>query len=444
MINLNRRIKFADYVYRLDFDVLLLAETWLTTDIKSAELFLPDYDIIRGDRPIESDASRHGGVLIAVKKTIKSEGFSVAELPLSVQSLLRVTKLIGLEPFFIAVLYSPPAGSKYRISTEDLQKLFRFLEETCSKRLLLSGDFNMPHTNWSTYDASNEYENQIASLLFDMNLKQYIDFNTTKKSCLDLVLCNEDPIINDTTLGGNLSRFSDHFPITINVSIKSKVSENSSTRYFSYCNCNFDSLNEAIIANPFKPYCYSNVDVNTNLWYEWILKLIEIHVPVRTKNRQLLPPWKSAETSHHMNKIKTERRKLQKKGLCTSEKLTDECDQLQIKDRVEHEQKLFASRHKGRIYKYLKSLKKDSLTPVIKSVNLKREASTDLEKANLLNNYFATVVTDDGYEYFEPSKQHNFGENDISITEDLSYLTSRRAEVKIRYHQYCLKDAGDQ
>ena len=178
------------------------------------------------------------------------------------------------------------------------------------------------------------------------------------------------------------------------------------------------ALNEAIIANPFKPYCYSNVDVNTNLWYEWIFKLIEIHVPVRTKNRQLLPPW----TSHHMNKIKTERRKLQKKGLCTSEKLkklTEECNQLQINDRVEYEQKLFASRHKGRIYKYLKSLKKDSLPPVIKSENLKREASTDLEKANLFNNYFATVVTDDGYEYFEPSEQHNFGENDILITEDL-------------------------
>ena len=236
MINLNKRIKFADYVYRLDFEVLLLAETWLTTDIKSAELFLPNYDIIRGDRPTESDASRHGGVLIAVKKTIKFEAISVAELPLSVQSSIRVTKLIGLEPFYVAVLYNSPAGSKYQISIEDLQQLFHFLEETCSKRLLLSGDLNMPHTNWSTYDSANEYENHIASLLFDMNLKQYIDFNTTEKSCLDLVLCKEDPIISDTTLCGNLSRFSDHFPITINVSINSKVSENSSARYFSYCN----------------------------------------------------------------------------------------------------------------------------------------------------------------------------------------------------------------
>ena len=154
---MNKRIKFIDYVYRLDFDVLLLAETWLTTDIKSAELFLPDYDIIQGDRPTESDASRHGGVLIAVKKIIKYEEISVAKLPLSVQSSLRVAKIIGLEPFYIAFLYNRPAGSKYRMSIEDLQKLFRFLEETCYKRLLSSVDFNMPHTNWSIYDSANEY-----------------------------------------------------------------------------------------------------------------------------------------------------------------------------------------------------------------------------------------------------------------------------------------------
>ena len=206
------------------------------------------------------------------------------------------------------------------------------------------------------------------------------------------------------------------------MSMNNKVAEKLSTRYFSYCNCDFDALNEDIITNPFEPYCYSNVDVNTNLWYEWILKLIEKHVPIRTKNRQLLPPWTSPETSHHMNKIKTERRKLQKKGLCTSGKLkqlTEECDQLQTNDRVDYEQRLFASRHKGRIFKYLKSLKKDSLPPVINSESLKREPSTDLEKANLLNNYFATVVTDDDYEYFEPSEQHKFGGNDIIITEDL-------------------------
>ena len=142
---------------------------------------------MQSDKPTESDASRHGGVLIAVKKIIKTKEVSVAELPLSVQSLLRVNKLIGLEPLYIVVLYNPPAGSKYRISIEDLEKVFRFLEETCPKCLLFTGDFNMPHTNWSTYDSVNEYENQIASLLFDLDVKHYIDFNTTKKTVL--ILC---------------------------------------------------------------------------------------------------------------------------------------------------------------------------------------------------------------------------------------------------------------
>ena len=191
-----------------------------------------------------------------------------------------------------------------------------------------------------------------------------------------------------------------------------KVSEKLSTRYFSLCNCDFDAFNKDIIANPFEPYCYSNVDVNTNLWYEWTLKLIEKHVTSRTKKRQLLPPWTSAETSHHMNKIKTRGRKIQKKGFCTSEKLktlTEERDQWQTNERVDCEQRPFASRHKVRSFKILKTLKKDSLARVIKSESFKREAGTDLEKANLFNNYFATVVTDDDYENFESSEQHNFG-----------------------------------
>ena len=92
---------------------------------------------------------------------------------------------------------------------------------------------------------------------------------------------------------------------------------------------------------------------------------------------------------------------------------------MQTNDRVDYEQRLFASRHKGRIFKNLKSLIRDSLPPVIKFESLKREASTDLEKANFLNIYFATVVTDDDYEHFEPSEQFYFGENDIIITEVL-------------------------
>ena len=104
---------------------------------------------------------------------------------------------------------------------------------------------------------------------------------------------------------------------------------------------------------------------------------------------------------------------------------------------------------KDEYIKYLKNLKKDSLPPVIKSESLKREASTDLKKSNLFKNYFASVVTDDDYEYFEPSEQHNFEENDITLTEiiieaELKSLNISKAEVTIRYHPYCLRNEGYQ
>ena len=144
MIDLNKRIEFADYVYRLDFDVLLLTETWLTTDVKSAKLFLPDNDIIRGvrptesdelnqiqsDKPPESDASRNGGVLIAVNKTIKTEEISVTEIPLSVQSSLRVTELIGIGPLYIAVLYNQPLET----NTGYLMSIYRNFSASLRKR----------------------------------------------------------------------------------------------------------------------------------------------------------------------------------------------------------------------------------------------------------------------------------------------------------------------
>ena len=122
---------------------------------------------------------------------------------------------------------------------------------------------------------------------------------------------------------------------------------------------------------------------------------------------------------------------------------------MQTNDRVDYEQRRFASRHKGQIFKFLKSLKKDNLPPVIKSESLKTQASTDLEKANLFNNYFATVVTDDDYEYFEPSEQHNFGENDIIITEDfikaeLKSLNISKSRGRDSIPPILFKNAGDQ
>ena len=62
----------------------------------------------------------------------------------------------------------------------------------------------------------------------------------------------------------------------------------------------------------------------------------------------------------------------------------------------------------NRSFKYTKSLKKDNLPPAMKSESLMIEAISDHDKAELFNDNFATVVTDNEYEYFELLANHSF------------------------------------
>ena len=48
-------------------------ETWLTAEISDSALFIPNYVINRKDRQPTETKSKHGGVLVAVTKSIPFE-----------------------------------------------------------------------------------------------------------------------------------------------------------------------------------------------------------------------------------------------------------------------------------------------------------------------------------------------------------------------------------
>ena len=56
----------------IQYDIIVLTETWLVDEMRDSELNLTNYNIFRSDRcPLV--ASRGGGVLIAIKKDFNSE-----------------------------------------------------------------------------------------------------------------------------------------------------------------------------------------------------------------------------------------------------------------------------------------------------------------------------------------------------------------------------------
>ena len=124
----------------------------------------------------------------------------------------------------------------------------------------------MPETDWGAYQSSNDYENKVINLV--------VEFTSTDS-------------LTNSVAPAHLDMFSDHHPVEVNLAIKERISRRLHREYYSYCKCSFDSVITEMKANPFQPYCYSNIDVNTSLWYKWLFELIDRHTPKNEETPKL-------------------------------------------------------------------------------------------------------------------------------------------------------------
>ena len=116
-------MKLSNIILSNDYDIICLSETWLTENIPDNALFLPAHIITRCDRPTNSTKSKHGGVLIAVKQSL---AFTKLEI--------HTTDCVGLllntpTPLILCCIYSAPNESKYKLSTDDFNKLLNMLTD---------------------------------------------------------------------------------------------------------------------------------------------------------------------------------------------------------------------------------------------------------------------------------------------------------------------------
>ena len=275
-MDIRKQLRLVNFIQRLNFDIALLTETWLTPDIKNSYLRLPDYYIIRTDRPARKGISTHGGVLIAITNEIKDKEVLITCLPKTVQTSLRVIKIETTKPCHLAVFDNPLKRSTYQIPLEEISLMFDFLKTQCPGNLILTGDFNMPETSWETYQSSNDYEETRINFAIDNN--QHVNFKTTSSSCLDLVFTSNDTLINSVRTE-TVDKFSDDHPVEFQLSLNEKTRKTGRVENYSYCKCNFDEMMAEMKSTSFQPYCYSNIDVNTNLWYKWLFGLIDRFTP---------------------------------------------------------------------------------------------------------------------------------------------------------------------
>ena len=122
---------------------------------------------------------------------------------------------------------------------------------------------------------------------------------------------------------------------------------------------------------------------------------LQKHIPQRTKHRKQLPPWIMPSTSNLTKKLKTQRELLNKKPTNYRKlkvtKLENLVTELCENDRVAY-QELLATRDTNLLFKHVKSLSKSATIQKVMSY-AGRCSSNDIEKANMLNQYFHSVFS---------------------------------------------------
>ena len=125
--------------------MIMLTETSLNDNFKDAELGLVNYSVFRRDRDYkETDKSRNGGVLIAVKTTLKAE--PIRPKHAKSEEVWVSVACSGIHKIFGCV-YIPLASKTeiYQVHCDNVEHIFENLSKA---GLFIGGDYNLPKLKW--------------------------------------------------------------------------------------------------------------------------------------------------------------------------------------------------------------------------------------------------------------------------------------------------------
>lgn len=315
------RTKTRDFLLNLSvssYDVIILTETWLKSNIHNSELFDRRYLVYRKDRVTSrSDGKKDGGgVLIAVSRKFHSKRLIIREscgedLWISIQLSHTMPKKM-LE---LCAVYIPPPVTKLALENF-LNKYTNF--DNSEAYTCIVGDFNMSFLNWKTLSQSKIQQIPvIGQILIDFlsinNLRQCNHIPNSKDKILDLVLVNTPNCDVDKSCMPLSTVDPLHPPVDINLdfNLPSTLKYNSSSKIKKYFKADYVS-----IANFLKVINWEDlfnkcvhVDSYVDCFYKILNEAIDRYVPLFTSKNNRYPPW----FNYKLIRMLKEKNKIRKK-----------------------------------------------------------------------------------------------------------------------------------
>ena len=358
--------------------------------------------------------------MIAVKQ---SKSYEVLSSPPDLELIA-----IKINSITYCLVYIPPNSSE-----EYVQKYLDFITflNSSFNDLVLLGDFNFGDINWESLDGYSPLSKRFCDIIFDLNLIQLIDQPThTAGNILDLILTNIPDSIFNIHIYDNppLPIPSDHYIITFNISTSSVLSKTKGPcNILNFSKGDYEGLCFFLSTVDLSP-CFQSKDIEFIWSYlSAIIKdAIYKFIPVAPIHYNKQPVWFNSDIRHHINCLRTLRRKLNKHPTNNNKtKYNNSSTLLQTKIRSakdNYESNLVASftnTNNSKIYKYIRSLSKSNPIPPTMHHN-GIFVNTDSDKANIFNDYFYSVFTQSSPDYLPPSDTATVPIN-ITISEEDVY-----------------------
>lgn len=301
-----KTVQFYNNILSLDYDIILITETWLQNDIFDSELSDGRYDIFRCDRDSRATGKQMGGgVMVCIRHELSAvlNGNWYCE---SIESLCLTISYKTLQSsanLHLILVYLPPDELKLPEYISSVQNNFTLLYNfSPADYYLMVGDFNVPCLKWCdngyTMQHIGRTETQLAALSFveEMQFLGLSQCNYHKNSCnntLDLCFCNLPSTVNLSQPLTKLDPY--HPPIEIKIAdLYSKPLKEKVLPRYKFYKCNYDCINSFFNTIPWTEILNTvSFSSAIDVFYEKLNECFALHVPLSQKNGSY-PVWYSS------------------------------------------------------------------------------------------------------------------------------------------------------
>jgi hypothetical protein len=266
--------------------------------VNDGELGFERYCVYRKDRDRETSVkSRGGGVMICISKKYKSSRIKCLHSSIE-QVYVKIVVPQGV--LIVGCIYIPP-GSGLAIFSNHNEELERIRFKYPDARILIAGDYNLPHAEWSGSDSNisvnnDECLNEVRDMSSFLNLAQINSIRNSHGRLLDLLFTDIEGIKVSEAVEAMLPADNHHPPLELDLLLDYENEPAMTTVCRDFHKCDYVSLVRDMADTDWS-FLEAQADVETMVshFYRLVNDFVERWVPLKHPVHRKYPKWFTRE-----------------------------------------------------------------------------------------------------------------------------------------------------